>query len=70
MSSNSGFHPRTLRAFSEAAINVSGSPPRRAAISAGISLPVTSRAAFTISKLEKPVEEPKLKALDSLPLRR
>ena len=50
--------------------NESGSPPRRPAISAGISFPVTSRAAFNISKFENPVDEPKLNASDGLPSRK
>ena len=70
MLSNCGFQPSTVRAFSEDAINVSGSPGRRSAFSAGISLPVTLRAASRIWRFENPVEDPRLKAVDSLPLRR
>lgn len=58
------------RALLESAIRISGSPLRRFVTSTGMSLPVTLRATSKIWKLENPIEEPKLNAVEGLPLRR
>ena len=55
-----GFHPSMEAAFSMPATNTAGSPARRGCSTAGIACPVMRRAAWMISRTEKPLPLPKL----------